>query len=182
MSERVVEERPRETSLRDLYCVFFRHKWKMILFFFAVITTMTVVTFLGAKIYRSNAKLLVRLGRESVTLDPTAATGQIIQINQSRESEVNSELEILKSRELSEKVVDSIGPEAITKRPAAVGKALERLDVLDRLSIRDKAVLNVMENLNIEALKNSNIIGISFDGKSPELAQSVVAKLVKSYG
>ena len=181
IEETMGEERTSQKSLRDLYYVFFRHKWKMVLFFLAVTVTVAVGTFLVAETYRSEARLMVRLGRENVTLDPTATTGQTIFVGHARENEVKSELEILRSRELAEKVVDSIGPEAITKRPAAVGKALERLDVLDRLSIRDKAVLNVMENLNIEALKNSNIIGISFDGKSPELAQSVVAKLVELY-
>ena len=206
MSERVVEERPRETSLRDLYYVFFRHKWKMILFFFAVIGTMTVVTFLGAKIYRSNAKLLVRLGRESVTLDPTAATGQIIQINQSRKSEINSELEILKSRELLEKVVDSIGVKAFFKYPGedlsaedttrrtirvirrevrnAVKGArnlLERSDLVEPLSDRDKVVLGLMKNLEFETMKDSSIIRISYEAKNPKLAQEVIAKLIDLY-
>jgi capsular exopolysaccharide synthesis family protein len=178
----------------------------MILFFFAVITTMTVVTFLGAKIYRSNAKLLVRLGRESVTLDPTAATGQIIQINQSRESEVNSELEILKSRELSEKVVDSIGVKAFFKyhgedlsaedttrgtirvirrevRNAVKGarNLLERSDLVEPLSDRDKIVLGVMKNLEFETMKDSSIIQISYEAKNPKLAQEVIAKLIDLY-
>ena len=50
------------------------------------------------EIYRSDAKLMVRIGRESVTLDPTATTGQVIAVGPSRESEINSEMEILKSR------------------------------------------------------------------------------------
>ncbi len=117
IEETMDEERIHETSLRDLYYVLFRHKWKIILFFFAVIIAVTVGTFLCAEIYRSKAMLLVRLGRESVTLDPTAATGQIINISSSRTTEINSELEILKSRELIEKVVDSIGADEFLKRP-----------------------------------------------------------------
>ena len=44
MSEEVVEveERARQVSLRDLYYVLFRHKWKMVLFFFAVTVTVPV--------------------------------------------------------------------------------------------------------------------------------------------
>jgi len=183
IEETMGEERTSQKSLRDLYYVFFRHKWKMVLFFLAVAVTVAVGTFLVAEVYRSEARLLVQIGRESVTLDPTAttATGQTVFLGQARENEVKSEMEILRSRELAEKVVDSIGPEEITKRPAAFGKALERLDVLDSLSIRDRAVLKVMKKLNIDALENSNIIGISFDGRSPEVAQSVVAKLVELY-
>lgn len=112
MSEEVVEERTRERSLRDLYYVLFRHKWKMLLFLVAVVGTMTVGTFRSPEVFRSEAKLLLRLGRENVTLDPTATTGPIVGVIRSRESEINLELEILKSRELAEKVVDAIGLEA----------------------------------------------------------------------
>ena len=109
MSEEVVEERTRERSLRDLYYILFRHKWKTLLFLVAVVGTVTVGTFRSPEIFRSEAKLLVQLGRESVTLDPTATTGRTINISESRESQVNSELEILKSHEIAEKVVDTIG-------------------------------------------------------------------------
>src|SRR4030067_3522912 len=89
-----------ERSLRDVYYILFRHKLKVILFFIAVIVTVTLGTFLASEIYRSDAKLLVRLGRESVSLDPTATTGPVISVGQQRENEIKSELEILNSKEL----------------------------------------------------------------------------------
>ena len=52
-----VEERPRERSVRDLYYVLFRHKWKIILFFLATIIIVGVYTFCATKIYRSEARL-----------------------------------------------------------------------------------------------------------------------------
>ena len=53
-----------------------------------------VLTILQAGTYRSEARLLIRLGRESVSLDPTATLGQIAQINRTYDWEVNSELEV----------------------------------------------------------------------------------------
>lgn len=187
------EEKPRETSLRDILYVFFRHKWKMVSFFFAVILVVTTVTFVCAKVYRSEAKLLMRLGHESVTLDPTAATGQIVPVLQSRENEINSELEILKNRELIEKVVDSVGPQKLLKRSGdthLVGDSVlliivnrlknfvKQFDVVELLSDHDRAILEVTKNLNIENLKNSSIISISYDAESPKIAQEVVGKLI----
>jgi len=175
----------------------------MVLFFLTVTITVAVGTFLAAEIYRSEAKLLVRVGRESVSLDPTATTGRIINISQSRGDEINSELEILKSRELAEKVVDSIGPAAFLNRPdeqlpadgaarETVRKArrevrtavrgprslLERLDLVDPVDDRTEAVLTVMKNLEIDVSKNSNIISISYEAQSRELARDVIAKLI----
>ena len=210
MSDQIieVEAKPRETSLRDLFYIFFRHKWKLILFCVAVVVCVAVVTFCGADAYRSEAKLMVRLGRESVTLDPTATTGTIIPITQSRESEVQAELEILKSREIAEKVIDSIGPEAILKRPAkaketpAQGEAreplkvvkqkvsaavnrlrafLERHDIVTPVAERDKAVLTVMKNLEIGTQRDSSIVAASYEATNPKLAQQVLAKLIELY-
>jgi uncharacterized protein involved in exopolysaccharide biosynthesis len=115
MDEVIIERTPR-SSPRDFYYVLFRQKWKIVLFFLAVVLTVTVGTLLAPQIYRSEAQLLVRLGRESVSLDPTATTGPVISVAQSRENEIKSELEILKSRDLIEKVVDAVGPSLLLCR------------------------------------------------------------------
>ncbi|RPJ34607.1 MAG: hypothetical protein EHM27_17160, partial [Deltaproteobacteria bacterium] len=196
-----------ERSLRDFYSILFRHKWKVIIFFLAVVTTVTVGTFLTTEIYKAEAKLLLRIGRENVSLDPTATTGQVISIGQSRESEINSELEILKSRELAEKVVDALGPKSFLEMPdesildpaASMGPLQENLrglrgifrgvggklqefliatDVITPLSDREKALIGLTKNLEIETQKNSNILFLSYEAPSAEFAQTVLAKLI----
>src|SRR5262245_12410958 len=53
-----------------------RHKWK-VSFFVGVTLAVTVAAALNwPKTYRSEAKLYVRVGRESVGLDPTATLGR----------------------------------------------------------------------------------------------------------
>jgi capsular exopolysaccharide synthesis family protein len=193
LSDTAVKDRPGEISLKDVCCVFFRHKWKMVSFFFTVVTIVAVVTYLSADVYYSEAKLLLRLGRESVTLDPTAATGQLVPVSQSRENEINSELEVLKSRELVEKVVDSVGTQKLLeypdeKHPAensgvhtvvnGLKNLLNRFNIAESLSDRDKTVLKVMKNLKIEHVKDSEILSIAYKAKSPKLAQEVVSKFV----
>ena len=199
-----------ERSLRDFYYILFRHKWKVILFFLAVVATVTVGTFLTTEIYKAEAKLLVRLGRENVTLDPTATTGQVISVGQSRDSEINSELEILKSRELAGKVVDALGPKSFLEKPdesildpaASMGPLQERLrelrrifgwagnrlqeflvatDVITPLSDREKALIGLTKTLEIETQKNSNILFLSYEAPSPQFAQTVLAKLIDFY-
>jgi len=201
-----------ESSLRDIYYVLFRHKKKVVIFFIAVVFIVTLGTFLAPEFYKSDAKLLVKVGRESVTLDPTATTGQIITVSQprAREYEINSELEILKSREVAEKVVDAIGTDIILKRPdevllgdtTAIGRTrdavrearqkirsaaeeplslLERLDLQDQLKEHDSAVLSVMGNLSINVENSSNIISLSYEARSPQLAYEVLSKLIDFY-
>src|SRR6185369_688 len=99
--------RPAESSMRELFRVIFRHRRKVVRFFLAVMIVVIAATFLMPEKFESEAKLLVRLGRESVTLDPTASTGQVVSVSQSRNNEINSELEILSSPELAQGVIDA---------------------------------------------------------------------------
>ena len=88
---------------------------RAVLAFLLIGGTVTVATALWPRTYRSEAKLLVRLGRENATLDPTATFGKepIVAVPSVRESEINSVVEIVTTRALIEKVVDAIGPGAI---------------------------------------------------------------------
>jgi len=208
MSEEKVktEEITPQGSLRDVYFILFRHKWKMILFFLAVVVTVIVGSFCSARIYRSEAKLLVQLGRESVTLDPTATTGQIISVSQSREREIQTELAILNSQEIAKKAVDDIGVNVLLNRldeeppvndttPGAIGKVIQQFRLaIKRLRTRleppdmdsslrdyDKAMRMVIKNLEIETQRDSSSINLAYESQSPKLAQEVLTKLIESY-
>ena len=54
-----------EKNLRDIYYVVFRHKWKAIWFFVTVVVAVALISILSPKIYRSEAELLLKIGRES---------------------------------------------------------------------------------------------------------------------
>ncbi len=56
--------------------------------------------------FNSSAKLFVKMGRESVVLDPTARTSQVTSMGDSREEQVFAVAELMNSRLVAEKVVD----------------------------------------------------------------------------
>src|SRR6185369_2441662 len=77
---------------------------------FAIGIAVTLLYFaLAPRKYRSEAKVLVRMGRESITLDPTATTGQFVAMAESRDSELHAIEELLTSRVLAEKIVARFG-------------------------------------------------------------------------
>ena len=207
--ETVIENYP-QRSLRDFYYVLFRHKWKMIIFFLAVMVPVTLGTFLVAETYRAEAKILVKIGRENVTLDPTATIGQVIQPSQTRESEINSEVDIFKSRELAQKTVEHVGVGKFVNPPedenpangssgaktpgwkralkkngqAAIGAAvgfLENIGIIFPLDDREKAVLGLMKRLNIETQKNINTLSLAYDAESAKFAKTVLSQLIEFY-
>ena len=199
-------ERHPARSLRDFPYLLSRHKWKGILYFLVVMIVVIAGTFLATEIYRAEAKLLVRLGRESLSLDPATATRQVVSLGQSRESEISAELEILKSRELAIKVVDALGASVILDDPdeqtlgtnfvqdqirrirkslRAAGQRiwilLEEMKVISPMEDREKAVTKLMKNLAVETQKDNTVLSLSFEGQTPGLAQGVLNKLVDLY-
>ncbi|OHB64502.1 MAG: hypothetical protein A2Y76_01390 [Planctomycetes bacterium RBG_13_60_9] len=139
-----MEQRSRETSPRDLLYVFFRHKRKMAILFVVVATAVAVDTFRRPEIYRSEAKLLVRVGRETVSLDPTATIGETINVTRPYEREINSELEILRSRDLADAVVDAVGLDAFRRRPDAMSADRHEAGNVESLARR---VLSAIRNI-----------------------------------
>ena len=102
----------------NLYDSLALHKRPMMWTFSLIMLLTIAVTFLAPKKFTSEAKLFVRLGRESVAMDPTATatTDQVVMVHESREYEINSVLELLKSRAVLSGVVAGVGPLVVLGR------------------------------------------------------------------
>src|SRR4051812_39682881 len=143
------------TSTRDICRLLFRHKSKVIFCFTLSMCAAVAIVLFWPRKYKSESKLLVRVGRETVALDPTATTGQIMPVSVSRETEVSSVLEMLRSRVMIEKLVDEIGPDSILRRTTAATMAtapaqsvkpnLKSWMNLDPVSDREKAIGKVAQ-------------------------------------
>lgn len=112
---------PLETNfaLADVFAALFRQKAKIAAFFVVVMGVVAAATLLSSSRFLSESKLLVRLGRENVTLDGTATMGQglAMAVPASREDEINSVVEMLNSRIFAERLVDVFGASAMLGRP-----------------------------------------------------------------
>jgi uncharacterized protein involved in exopolysaccharide biosynthesis len=166
--------------LHSYWSILIRHRNKAVSIFSVVIIGTVVAAVLWPRTYASQAKLLVRLGRENVTLDPTATMGQapVVAVPTSLENNINSVIEVIRSRTLLEQLVDAFGPgmflgQTLTgedgppaSSPAAKTQQARAVNRLGRL-------------LQVEAVKKSNVLAITYEAASPEFAQAVVIKLVE---
>ncbi len=101
---------PRTLSRRDIACVFFRHCWKAAAFSAAVLALAGLAIVRTEATYSSEAHLLIRPGRENLDIDPTAMLGERSMFVSKRwESEIGTELAILRSEDLAAEVVDAVG-------------------------------------------------------------------------
>lgn len=153
----------------------------------AVVVGMVVAAVVGTLLmprsYYSEARLLVRFGREN-PVDPTASGGQMVSLYESRESEINSLIEILKSRTVLDRVVEELGfgggaavSSSKSQDSSFGGEAEERTPS----KAHQLAVMKLAKNLSVAAAGKSNIISVSCRASSPALAQKIVAKLVEVY-
>jgi uncharacterized protein involved in exopolysaccharide biosynthesis/Mrp family chromosome partitioning ATPase len=159
-------------SLRFLLRMIFG-RWRLIasVALFVLLGTVAAIIYMPPH-YGSEAKLLVRLGRESVVIDPTARIGQAAVPMEGRDKEINSEIELLKSRKLTEAIVQSLGANRVLGLSRELPTTSEHVNAAIKL---------VEEKLAIEAIPESDILSIKFESRDPELARDLVAKLIEVY-
>jgi uncharacterized protein involved in exopolysaccharide biosynthesis len=183
-----------ELSVSQITGAVWRHKGKASLAFILVCLATAGYLSQAKRVYESEAKLYVRVGRESVALDPSATTGQTVSLQDTREGEVNAVEQLFVSRELAEHVVDKLGTDVIFGRksgpPAgwspkqAVKDALVSLEPynlnpLKVYDIRDKAITTLQKNLHVTAVRKTSVVSVGYTADDPALARDVVEALVE---
>ncbi len=204
------EHMGRIANLASYIEILFVHRWLLI-------STMLVSVFLGwvallawPRSYMSEAKLMLRVGRETIALDPTVTTSQTLLMQKTQEEEVNSALEILSSRQLAELVVGKLGVESIINGSVPSGSvpstetaessdkssisqwlskqvsnvvdlAYTATGIRDKVSDQELAVQKLQKTIAIYAPKKSTVLTIRADSKSPEMAQAIARTLTDAF-
>lgn len=155
-------------NLGDLYYIFFRHKWKILLTFIAGIMGATGFYFTRTPVYVSEAKILIRYIVESKTGTSAKDDSQTKSPDAGGQNIINSEIEILTSLDLAALVADAVGPEKIL---AKLGGGNERL----------RAAGVIRGGLKVEVPRNSNVLLITFRHPDPMVVQPVLSQLADTY-
>ena len=152
----------------------------------AVMAAVLAYALFYPKSYSSESKLFVRLGRESVTLDPTATTGQVVAVQESRENEINSVFELLNSRGLLESVVADLGTDEILERdgeppewlPEQYADVAAKWNLFETSNREDKALRHMIKHLSLAVVKKSNVINIAYEADSPARAERILSRYI----
>ena len=154
----------------------------MVVFIATAVLAVLAMIFLP-KSYVSEAMIFVKLGRETVSLDPTATTGSTISVLDTRDNEINSIRDMLYSRGLVERVVDRIGPEVILGEAELSAETKER-DPLEKdylNSPRQKAIKTLTEDTYVVSSRKSSVLILHAEAASPELAQRILKEYLDVY-
>jgi uncharacterized protein involved in exopolysaccharide biosynthesis len=166
------------TSLRDFLRILFKRKTQILVFFCATFFTVAVGTFLTKPTYQAVAQILVKLGRENIYVPASGSANPVINFN--REEQINSEIEILKSRSLAMEVLKALGPETVYANIGAGSGGLRAAILPSAGSPRtpaENALLRMQKALDVQGIKKSDVIEVSFKHTDPQIAAAVVNKL-----
>ena len=151
-------------NLRDILTVLFKYKRRIMTVFLGTIVTVTVGSFLMTPIYESQATIMVKMGREHMYRPEVGSTGPAISYDQNRI--IESEIQILSSRDLIEGVLTKIG--VATLYPDLADSPPKNMTPLEA------AVEEMQQNLTFIAVKDSNVIRIKFLHPSAEASAQMV--------
>jgi uncharacterized protein involved in exopolysaccharide biosynthesis len=165
------------STLRDLLGVVFRQRRLVTLSFLGVFSGVALAAVLLPEQYEAHMKILVKQER----VDPvvTAQANVMPQISNTEaviEEDLNSEIALMTSRDLLEKVVQSCGLDApgfwdFSGDNSTVGKGRRMA----------RAVRKLDEDLHAEPAKKSSLIEVKYASANPELSARVLMVLANEY-
>lgn len=160
-------------TMRDVIAVFFRQRRLALTSFFGILLALVLWRLLAPG-YQAEMKVLVRRGRvdPAVTSMPTQEQFEREDVS---EEELNSEVELLHDQEILRTVVKTSGL-------GAAGKSW--LGNLTGESAEERtahAVRQLDRRLNVEPVRKTTLITVSYESSNPEQAAKVLQCLATSY-
>ncbi len=187
-----------QLTLTQIFGAVMRHKTRGFLVFLTVFCLVMALFLIWPRSYGSEGKLHVQMTRTETNLSPVIAAngqGMGVSIQDTRETEIKSVEEILKSREVLESVVRNIGAERILESPfdgllpsisvpsflkgsgAKDGEMSE--EEYNKLKRIELATNELSEALSVHNTKKTSVISLYVKANSPRLAQEIINEIIK---
>jgi uncharacterized protein involved in exopolysaccharide biosynthesis len=165
----------RVPTLRELIAPIWRYKWAGLLTGGAVLAITTTLVALSPRSYEAEMKILVKRERVDpiVSADPNLVQQGRFDVT---DDELNSEVELLKSRDLLEEVAIASGLYVPLNRDAGERSK----DPRDRAALA-KAVRNLQDSLRVAPVRRTTLIRVSYRSGDPVLAARVLTELARLY-
>ena len=175
----------RSPTLRDLLAIVFLYRRVMMISFFGILGGSILAAVLQPHQYQAEMKILVKRERvDPIVTSETSSQSQFAP--EVTEEQINSEVELLKSRDLLEKIV--LGCDLLQQqKDSAWSRALAAISVQTRTRTPEtdariaRAVLKLQSELKVEVVKRTNLISVIYESPDPELAARVLNTLANLY-
>src|SRR5689334_15294035 len=160
-------------TLRDIAMVLFRQR-RVFLCISGLVLGLAILYALTGTKYQANMRVLVRRGRADAPVSAQQAAPVDLMRMTITEEELNSEVELLRDREVLRKVVEMNG--------------LGGRDWLHFMRLNEghaqrveRATRRLAKNLQVAPVKKTNLITISYASDDPQVAAKVLQSVATAY-
>ena len=158
--------------MRDLLILLFKHKYKICAVFFIVNIAVVIYTLSVKPVYRATSNLLLKYGREYVYRPELGGRGSLMYLNRDQSEPINSEIQVLHSRELIGNVIKSIGTDQIY--PDIIAEASHDSTLFDTAKFKIGQIIAAIGSNETEP-KLDNTLTSLFDTAKFKIGQIIAA-------
>ena len=170
-----------------------RHRFKALLAWALVMVCVVILYVIWPRQYSSEGRLYVKMDRNNQSVVPSTSGGQVA-IQDTRETEIRSVIEIIRSHAVLDAVVDAVGSKKILesgmsdmlpslsflKSPFGDSKGEMDAKEYKRLRKREQASKAILENMDVYNEKKSSVLVVTVRASSPKLAQEIVQQVFEN--
>jgi uncharacterized protein involved in exopolysaccharide biosynthesis len=173
--------RPPLTQLRDLVSVGLRHRRLVSLTFIGLMAGVVLSLFLLPPRYNASTKILVKRERADFVVTADSSDAQQQAPTAVSETDLNSEIELMKSQDLLEKVVTACGLQNTSGHSGWFGWLHFRKDPADTEKIVGAAARDLEKSMDLRLLPKTSLIAITYEDSDPQRAAHVLDTFLNSY-
>ncbi len=160
-------------GLREVISILFKHMKVLAVIFVCVFTFIFCASFLFTEKYKAQTRLLVQSGREFELPTPTGDNPPAGVPTITKQEIINTEVELLGSRDLIEATIDEVGLDRIYPKIAKSDRTPE-----ERLSA---AARKFLKDFRVNPVTMSNVVTLSYWNPDRDIAIEALQKLSQVY-
>jgi len=173
--------RPPLTQLRDVVAIGLRHRRLVAISFLGLMAGVLLSLFLLPPRYKATTKILVKRERADFVVTADRSDTQQQAPTAVSETELNSEIELMKSQDLLEKVVTACGLQNLSSRSGWIAWLHISSGAEDSHKVLGAAVRNLEKSMDLGLLPKTSLISITYEDSDPQRAAHVLNTFVNSY-
>lgn len=166
-----------DATLRDILMPLFRHRGLMALCFFGILLGSIAAALMTSNKYEAHFKVLVKRERVDPVVSAEAAPQSLQPASPVTEEEINSEVQLILSEDLLQKVVLSSGLQNHQRNWVSV-LLPRKTNEQTRLA---EAVNSLAKQLRVAAVNKTDMIDVSYQSSDPQSAYRVLNELANFY-
>jgi len=164
-------------GLREILTIGFKYKVKIIIIFLLAVLASPIIYYLIPRVYQAQAQIMVKFGWEYMYGPELAVQGKSSVSPYARNEVVNSEIQILNSRDLKERVMTTVG---VAKMYPDIARASKKQGSVP--SPLELALIQFEKDFSVNPISGSSVVELSLKGENPQVLAEALNQLIFFYG